>query len=535
MSASEPDSTPPDSTDGAPDEAPTQANEPAAEEPTAVHEPATAAHEPAVPAPSKGRRWAVRIILFLAVIIGVVATLAVWVNRQALNAENWANTSSSLLENKQIRAQLATYIVDEVYANVDVSGEIESVVPKDLKPLAGPAAGALRGAAEDGVSTLLEQPLIQSAWKASNRAAMQQLVNVIEEKKQGVVNYSHGKVTISIRPIVQEAVDRLGLPKDLANKIPAGAGEFTVLQSDDVAAVQSYGKALRGLAIVLPILTLLLFLLAVWLARGRRRQTLLLVGIDLIVIGAIVLVARTVADRQAVGSLASTDALRPAVEAALIIATHMLKEIAWSLVITGLPIIAAALLAGPTRPAVATRRFLSPWLRDYRGVVYGVLGVVGVLIIVWEPVPWTSQPLPLLLALVLVVVGVELLRRQTNREFPGTSASDVTDTLQSWFDRARGKMQTGTAAVSASVTARREQRATASEARTAVVPPAPAPAEAVTEVVPAPAAPAPPAPAPAGEDDHIARLERLAALHEKGVLTDDELAAEKRKVLGSGT
>jgi hypothetical protein len=33
-------------------------------------------------------------------------------------------------------------------------------------------------------------------------------------------------------------------------------------------------------------------------------------------------------------------------------------------------------------------------------------------------------------------------------------------------------------------------------------------------------------------DDSISKLERLANLHERGVLTDDELAAEKRKVLG---
>ena len=35
------------------------------------------------------------------------------------------------------------------------------------------------------------------------------------------------------------------------------------------------------------------------------------------------------------------------------------------------------------------------------------------------------------------------------------------------------------------------------------------------------------APATETEDSRLARLERLATLHEKGVLTDEELAAEK--------
>ena len=32
------------------------------------------------------------------------------------------------------------------------------------------------------------------------------------------------------------------------------------------------------------------------------------------------------------------------------------------------------------------------------------------------------------------------------------------------------------------------------------------------------------------EDARLGRLERLATLHEKGVLSDDELAAEKRRL-----
>ena len=37
------------------------------------------------------------------------------------------------------------------------------------------------------------------------------------------------------------------------------------------------------------------------------------------------------------------------------------------------------------------------------------------------------------------------------------------------------------------------------------------------------------------EDARLARLERIGDLHKKGVLTDDEFAAEKSRVLGSDT
>jgi len=40
------------------------------------------------------------------------------------------------------------------------------------------------------------------------------------------------------------------------------------------------------------------------------------------------------------------------------------------------------------------------------------------------------------------------------------------------------------------------------------------------------------APAPPEEDDSTAQLQKLAALHTQGVLTDDEFAAAKAKILG---
>ena len=47
---------------------------------------------------------------------------------------------------------------------------------------------------------------------------------------------------------------------------------------------------------------------------------------------------------------------------------------------------------------------------------------------------------------------------------------------------------------------------------------------------PPPAAPAP-APAPAGGEDRVQQLKELAALKEQGVLTDQEFAAEKARIL----
>ena len=46
------------------------------------------------------------------------------------------------------------------------------------------------------------------------------------------------------------------------------------------------------------------------------------------------------------------------------------------------------------------------------------------------------------------------------------------------------------------------------------------------------AAAPPPAPAAPAEDDTTAKLQQLAALHSQGILSDEEFAAAKAKVLG---
>lgn len=49
---------------------------------------------------------------------------------------------------------------------------------------------------------------------------------------------------------------------------------------------------------------------------------------------------------------------------------------------------------------------------------------------------------------------------------------------------------------------------------------------------PPPQAAAPPAPAPASEQSTIEQLKELAALKEQGILTEEEFAAQKAKILG---
>jgi len=462
---------------------------------------------------ARGRRYAVRTLLVLGTIVAVLAIVAVWANRQLLNAENWSSTSTALLQNSAIRTAVSGYVVDQVYANVDVSSELAGALPTRLKPLAGPAAGGLRNLAQDVTDKALQQPLVQQAWQAANKLAAERFI-AIAEGKSNLVRISGNTVYLDLGALVTQVGQRLGLPSDLLSKIPPDAGRVAIVNSKQASAVQGVTAALRGLAVLLPLLALALFAIAVTVAEGRRRVTLRTVGWCLIVAGAVILVARSVVGQRVVDSLAQTDAVKPAAQATWSIGTSMLHDIAWAVIAGGIPVIAAAWLAGPLRPAVALRRAAAPWLIERPEISYGVAGAVVLLVIAWGPLPATRQLIPVLLMIGLVALGVAALRRQVAVEFPDATVSGEKASWQARLERARESMRVRFAHARQQVPRLGAGGSTGGNGA--------GPAGAVQ------------AAAPVGPAERIALLERLAALHAQGVLSDAELAAEKAALLHTG-
>jgi hypothetical protein len=402
------------------------------------------APEPAAPAPAgpvppaRGRRRTAIALIVVASLLAFLALPALWLDRQALNTDNWAETSSELLENEAIRTQVANYLVDQIYANVDVQGEIASALPPRAKPLAGLAAGGLQQIADDGVRNLLGRPVPQQAWEAANRRAHELLLKVIDGGGD-VVATSGGVVTLDLETLLTQTADRFGVGGRVADKLPASAGEIVILKSDQLATAQDAAHLLEVAAVVLVALALLLFGIAVAIAQGWRREALRACGFGFIAAGAGALVARSVAGGYVVDSLATTDAVRPAVEATWTIGTSLLVQAATAAVWYGVVIVFAAWLAGPTRLATATRRLEAPFLREPR-YAWGGLAAIVLLLIAWGPTPATRNPLPMLFLIAVLAVGVEALRRQTAREFPDLTIDDSLDTLRGWWSGARGRI-----------------------------------------------------------------------------------------------
>lgn len=363
-----------------------------------------------------GRRTASRVLVAVGGLVAVLAILAVWVSRQALETDQWTDTSSELLQDPAVQTVVAGYLVDQLYANVDVAGELRAALPPRVQPLAAPAAGALRNAAETVARRALDRPRVQAAWEGANRAAHEQLVRVVEGGGD-VVSTEQGVVTLDLKALLDQIAERTGVGSRVAARLPDSAASIVILRSDQLSTVQSIGNALKPLALVLVLLALACFAGAIALAPGRRRETLRACGFAFVLAGIAALVVRKLAGEAIVDDLATTASVEPAVESVWRIGTSLLVGVAVATIAYGVLTIAGAWLAGPARAATNVRRVVAPYLNDAR-IAYGGLAAVVLLVLLWGPTEGTRRPLPALVLIALLVAGFEVLRRQVRREHP---------------------------------------------------------------------------------------------------------------------
>jgi Short C-terminal domain len=378
---------------------------------------------------SRRRLVGVDALIGVTTLLLVIGIFAIWANRLLFSPTNWSNASGQLLENPNIRATTADYLVEQLYANVNVASLLKSGLPTQLQPLAAPAAGALRNAAVSGVELALTRPRVQSLWMQANRAADQTFIAVVKGGK-GPVGVKQGVVTLDLSSILDNIAQQLGLPSGLAAKLPANIANLTIFKSDQLKFVQNAGNAIQGLALWLTILVPVLYALALLLAKDHRRRTLMTIGFAGVFAGVLVLLGRSILESQIPNSITNDDALRPTVKATIAISTYILSDVAGACVFIGILLVAAAWLAGPARPALFARQGIAPFLRERAAATYAITIGLLVLLFIWDPIPATSKPAGIIVFIVLALFGTWLLIRQTAEEFPEARSGAATQAVR---------------------------------------------------------------------------------------------------------
>lgn len=420
---------------------------------------------------SRRRRWMVGSLIAAASLVLILSVLALWIRRVVLDSDGYNTTTTELLQQPAIQQALATNLVDQLYANVDVAAQIQPLLPKAAQPLAAPAAAALRDYADRAAVRLIASDRAQQAWIKANEIAHAQLVLVLngggDRLKTG-----GGEVAINTSGLEQNLASRLGLSPTTT----IAGGKIVIFTSNQLSLVQTLAHWLKVLAWVLPFVSLALYALAVYLATGYRRRAVRNCGLGIIAAGVVLVIGRTVGGNYLVDNLVKLPENRPAANAAWDVITSLLKDTTRTVIGVGFITVIWAWVSGDGSRAVSIRRAFAPHARDHALQVWVAFAAVVLFLIWWAPTQAFRRPVPALVMIVLAGIGLEAVRRQSVKEFPDAEAGDVAASV-------RAKL------------------------------------------------PRPGQTTPAIAETPVDQLERLTALHEQGALTDQEFQSMKSSLM----
>jgi hypothetical protein len=451
--------------------------------------PAVTPTSPSSSGNSRRRKLVLGVLVFLGSLMLCVAIFATWVDRVALDSSAWSDTSTKALQQPAVQTALSEYLVDQLYTNVDVPAALSQALPPRLQPLAGPIAVGAEPYIQRAVAAGLARPRVVELWRVANLRAHTQLMRILNGGS-GLFSTASGTVSVDLSPIVGNLSSTLSQRTSGAVTLPPGTGKIVLLQSDQLSAAQSGVKFLRLASIPLGLLGLAVFAIAVAISRDRRK-TLRAVAIGVLAAAVVLIFVRRVVGDALIDSLTTLPQNRDAAHAIWWVATERLGAANLTTVIVGLLLLIGTWFAGPGRRAVSTRKSLTPYVRD-PAIAYGTYAGIVLVLLAWAPVPAASDPVIAPILIILGAIGIEALRRLSVRDFPDRTERDLghrmheglTHTLS--FVRGRGQE-----------------------------PPAPA------------------AVATSAASSRYADLERLASLHDKGILDDAEFNAEKSAVLAT--
>jgi hypothetical protein len=359
----------------------------------------------------RSRRIGVVALLVVGTLLWTAFGLGLWAKRQALDTDNWVETSGDLLEDEEIRDALAVFIVDQLYDSEEVQGRLEEELPPRLQGLAGPAAAGLKEIAMRNAPRVLGSAAALKAWETANRTAHDTLLKVVDDGVQG------RSVSLDLKSLVAEVASGTGLPASAADRLPPSVANLKIATPDELDNVRDLLHLFKTIIWVLLGLAVAAFAGAIALAADRRR-TVLNVGGCLMFAGIAVLAFRTLAGKYVVDALADAPNAHAIADNVWSIATRLMVDVAQGSLLFGLFVVLGAWLIGPGRRATAMRRFSAYPLREHAGFTRAGLATAILLLVVWGPVPWTQRLVPILIFTVIAFLWLERIRHRTLAEFP---------------------------------------------------------------------------------------------------------------------
>ena len=354
-----------------------------------------------------------RLLTVVAIVLALVGMVAFYVEHTALDEQGFETISREMIENDEIRTQVAAKSVDTLFGNVDVEAAIAERLPPAQQGLAPVLAGLARSGADRAADAALERPRVQTVWVETTTRTQRQLVRLLDDDTT-FIQTEGGAVVLDLRPIVIQLGDQVAVIGKVAERLPESSGRIVIIEKSQLETAQTITRILRSVANWMWLVALAVAALAVWLARGRRRIEIRALAIGLVLVGLLLLAVRRFAGDYLVDQVVKDDAVKPAAHDAWSILTQTLADRAWVWIILGLVTLAGVWFVGDSGRAGQARHASAPVLQS-RPATYTIAVVALLVIALVAPTVVTSWVMALILV-ALIVVGIEVVRAIVRRE-----------------------------------------------------------------------------------------------------------------------
>lgn len=414
-----------------------------------------------------GRRWrAFFAVLLIAVgaLLAPVSVVAYWTKGEVTDTDRFVALLAPLAEDPAIQSYLVGEIVTVVNDNVDIdtitSDLFAGLEGLDLPPAAKNALGLLEQPAAQGVQQLIrtaatrivESDAFADLWANALRVSHTQVVSALEGDSSSALAISDsGEVGIQLGPIIDQVKTELvNRGFSLAQNIPEVNRTIVIAQSDALVQARTGYQLLNLLGFVLPIVSIGLLVVGVFVA-NRRSRALIWAGLSLTASMALLSAAIALGRILFVNSVSPQSLPTGTAEAFYDAVIPFMNNTALAVGLVGFTVAVVGYLAGPFRGARALRRVTVDTTARLRvaaedaGVTTGRFGEVlyrsrrlahvliglgaAAVAIFWRPLPvsviiWTA-----VLALVLVLL-VELLQRPPAEPVGAARPNTITPATQ---------------------------------------------------------------------------------------------------------
>jgi hypothetical protein len=330
------------------------------------------------------RRFTVWLLIILACIFSVLGVLSVWLKTTTLDTSTFVNTVAPLVKDPEVAKAVSDTAAKELFKQYDVTGQIKAgltdisntireVAPNlphpdiSLSAIAAPISNGLQSFASKTAQKILTSDAFYKVWSESLRIAHTAAVNILTGNSSKVITSQGNTVVLNLAPLLDQVKTKLadaGLSFLNKVQVPANFGQIKLFTSEQLGVAKGMVHLLETLSWVLPLLAFIFFVLAIVIAKDKRKA-LLWEGIGLAIAMLVVLIVFRVAHNQLFGMIKHQENLAAADVIWWTILTG-LRQAVFGLLALGVVVAIGAGVAGPSRWAVWTREHVGDFFANWR-------------------------------------------------------------------------------------------------------------------------------------------------------------------------